>query len=177
MAILKVAQLGNSILRKLAEPLLYEEILSDSTQTLIQNMIYTMREYGGVGLAAPQVHESKQIVVLESDKSIRYPDSIGFPLRIMINPVIDVLSDKKSDSWESCLSLPDFRGIVPRFSAIKVNYFDEKGMERQVLADDFFAIVIQHEVDHLQGKVFIDRMDSLESLSYQSEYQKNLISQ
>ena len=121
MAILKVARLGNPVLRKIAAPLTSREIRSPSCQKFIDDMIETMKEYDGVGLAADQVHESKQIAVLEVAKNPRYPDKPHVPLTVLINPKISPLTDEMEEDWEGCLSIPDIRGRVPRHKSIQVS--------------------------------------------------------
>ena len=172
MAILKVAQLGNPILRKQAEPLNPQDIQTDNTQILINNMLDTMRDYGGVGLSAPQVHVSRQILLIESLQSKRYPGKPDIPLTVMINPVISVLDKSIIYSWESCLSIPDLWGEVPRYKKLEVTYLDKEANQQTLLASDFFSIVIQHEVDHLNAKVFLDQMTDLSTLCYRDEYLK-----
>ncbi len=172
MAILKVAWLGHPILREKAHPVNKGDILSVKIQSLIEDMIETMHEYEGLGLAAPQVHASKQIVVIESQSSSRYPDAPQIPKMIMINPKLKYLTDEQIESWEGCLSVPDLRGRVPRCQKIEVVFYDRDGLRHTQIAEDLLSIVIQHETDHLFGKVFLDRMEDLSSLSFLSEYKR-----
>ncbi|MBI3815702.1 MAG: peptide deformylase [Nitrospinae bacterium] len=172
MSILKVARLGNPVLRQTAATLTAEEINSLYVQKLIDDMVETMREYEGVGLAAPQVHESKQIVVIESAGSIRYSEAPNIPLTILINPVISYYSEEKADGWEGCLSVGDFRGVVPRSTSVKVDTLNRKGKKVSIDASGFFAIALQHEIDHLNGIVFLDRMKDLKNLSFLKEYER-----
>jgi peptide deformylase len=170
MAILKVARLGHPILRKIAEPVPIEEIPSREIQKLIDDMIDTMREYSGAGLAAPQVHESRQIVVIEVERNERYPHAPEIPLTVYVNPKISILTSKMEEDWEGCLSVIDFRGRVPRYERIRVETHTREGKKLDFVAEGFFARVIQHESDHLIGKVFLDRMRDLTSLSYLAEH-------
>ena len=170
MSILKVARLGHPAVRKVAAPISQEEIRSDKIQDLIDSMIETMREYDGVGLAAPQVHVSKQVAVLEVNVNFRYPDAPKVPLTILINPKITSRSKKIIEAWEGCLSIPDMRGVVPRNDSLVCEAFDREGKPIELGVDGFFARVIQHEWDHLQGNVFLDRMTNLRSLSHLSEF-------
>jgi len=174
MSILKVARLGNPVLRQPAANLTAEEISSPYIQKLIDDMVGTMREYEGVGLAAPQVHESKQLVVIESGGSMKYSGTPDIPLTILINPVITWYSDEKADGWEGCLSLGDFRGIVSRSTSVKVDALNRKGKKISIDASGFFAVVLQHEIDHLNGIVFLDRMKDLKNLSFLKEYERYL---
>lgn len=172
MSILKVARMGHPVLRKIADTVSEDEIRSENIQRLIDDMIETMYEYNGAGLAAPQVHISKQISVIEVKANPRYPAAPEIPLLILINPVITYLTDEKKLGWEGCLSLPELRGAVPRYTKIKVEAYDRFGEKLNFEAEGFKAIVIQHETDHLFGKLFIDRMDDLSLLFYQSEFDK-----
>jgi peptide deformylase len=169
MSILKVARLGHPVLRKIAAPVSVREIQTTSFQRLIDDMIETMKEYDGVGLAADQVHESKQIAVLEVAENPRYPDKPKVPLTVLINPKISALTDEMEEDWEGCLSIPELRGKVPRYKAIRVQALDRSGKSLEFVATDFHARVIQHEWDHLNGKVYLDRMGDLSTLTFLTE--------
>jgi peptide deformylase len=170
MSILKVARLGHPVLRKIAAPVSPREIQSPSFQKFIDDMIETMKEYDGVGLAADQVHESKQIAVLEVADNRRYPDKPNVPLTILINPTIARLTEEMEEDWEGCLSIPEMRGRVPRYKNIRVQAIDRHGKELEFIALDFHARVIQHEWDHLNGKVYLDRMSDLSTLTFLTEF-------
>lgn len=172
MPILKVARLGNPVLRQKAAALTVEDILSPYVQKLIDDMVETMREYEGVGLAAPQVHELKQLVVIESASSARYSGTPDIPLTVLINPVITWYSEEKMDGWEGCLSTGDLRGVVSRSVSVRVDAFDRKGKKVLINATGFFAVILQHEIDHLNGIIFIDRIKDLKTLSFLKEYGK-----
>jgi len=170
MAILKVARLGHPILRKLAEPVPPEGIGAPVIQQLIDDLIETMVEYDGAGLAAPQVHVSQQIVVFEVEGNPRYPDAESIPLTVLINPKITPTTQHMEEDWEGCLSLPDLRGQVPRYTQVRIEAYDRKGKKLNYVAKDFHARVVQHECDHLIGTVFVDRMKSMASLSFLREF-------
>lgn len=170
MAILKVARLGHPVLREVAAPVSPEAILSPQVQHFIDDLIETMVEYDGAGLAAPQVHVSQQIVVFEVEGNPRYPDAPKIPLTVLINPKITPTTKNTEEDWEGCLSLPDLRGRVPRYTEVRVEAYDRTGKKLNYVARDFEARVIQHECDHLLGKVFLDRMRSMESLSFLREF-------
>jgi peptide deformylase len=172
MAILKIAQMGNPVLRRPADPVPVKSITSPVLQNFIDDIIATMREYSGVGLAAPQVHESLQLVVIESIENPRYPQAPAIPLTVLINPVVELLSDETDEDWEGCLSVPDIRGKVFRHREIRVRAHDREGKQLDFSAKDFFARVIQHESDHLQGILFLDRMQKLDTLTYLAEYHR-----
>jgi peptide deformylase len=173
MAILKVAHLGHPVLRKVAEPVPPEAIGASEIQRFIDDLIETMIEYDGAGLAAPQVHVSQQIVTFQVDDNPRYPDAEAIPLTVLINPKITPLSEHKEEDWEGCLSLPDLRGRVPRYTLVRVEAYDRSGKKLNYIAKDFHARVAQHECDHLIGKVFVDRMSSMESLSFLREFSRH----
>lgn len=170
MAIRKVAHLGHPVLRRPSSPVLPEAIASPAIQGLIDDLIDTMREYDGVGLAAPQIHESLRIVVYEIDENPRYPDAPATSLRVLINPVLTPLADDREEDWEGCLSLPDLRGRVSRFTKLQVEATDRDGRAQRFVAKEFHARVVQHECDHLEGKVFLDRMTDMSSLAFLPEF-------
>ncbi len=170
MSILKVAHLGHPAIRKVASPLSEKEINSEKIQILIDHMIETMHEYDGVGLAAPQIHISKQIAVIEVKDNPRYPGVPKVPLTVLINPHIKNRSKKFADEWEGCLSIPDLRGVVPRSESLTCEALDRYGKSIKIEASGFFARVIQHECDHLEGRVYLDRMHDLTSLTHLLEF-------
>ena len=170
MSTLKVARLGNPVLRRVAENLSPDQFSSPLLQKLIDDMTETMREYDGVGLAAVQVHEPKQVALLEVADNPRYPQKPRVPLSVLINPKITPLSEEMEEDWEGCLSIPELRGKVPRYKTIHVQARDREGKEVDFVASDFHARVIQHEWDHLHGKVFLDRMRDLSTLTYLQEF-------
>jgi peptide deformylase len=173
MAILKVARLGHPVLRQKAQPVPVDDIRSAGIQRLIDDMVETMREYDGAGLAANQVHTLLQIAVIEVDANPRYPEAAAIPLTVVINPVVTPLSDEREDGWEGCLSVPDMRGMVSRHTAVRLECHDREGNRVDVVAKDFFARVIQHETDHLNGIVYVDRMSDLRTLSHIAEWNKH----
>ncbi|HEY7251805.1 MAG TPA: peptide deformylase [Methylomirabilota bacterium] len=172
MAILKVARLGHPVLRQRALPVPIDEIRAAETQRLIDDMVETMREYNGAGLAGNQVHVLKQICVIEVHGNPRYPDAPAIPLTVLINPVVTPLTEEKEDGWEGCLSVPDMRGVVPRFGSVRLEARDRDGGKIDVVAKEFFARVIQHETDHLDGIVYLDRMRDFTTLSHLAEWNK-----
>lgn len=170
MAILKVARLGHPALRQAAAPVPEGEIRSPEVQRLVDDMIETMREYDGAGLAANQIHVLRQVAVIEVLKNPRYPEAPEVPLTVLINPAVTPLTDRTEDGWEGCLSVPDMRGIVPRLTAVRLQALDREGQRIDLKATDFFARVIQHETDHLQGVVYLDRMRDLNTLTHLAEW-------
>lgn len=170
MSILKVARLGNPVLRKVAEDVPLDQISSAEIQKFIDDMIETMKEYDGVGLAAVQVHEPKQVAVLEVADNPRYPQKPRVPLAVLINLKITPLSEEMEEDWEGCLSIIELRGKVPRYKSIRVQARDRNSKELNFVASGFHARVIQHEWDHLNGKVFVDRMRDLSTLTHLQEF-------
>ena|SRR5690242_5008211 len=175
--ILKVARLGHPVLRTAAKPVPVEQIKSHDFQKLLDDMVETMHEYSGVGLAGPQVHLSQQIAVLEVQGHPRYPDMPDVPLTYIINPVVEVLERETIDEWEGCLSIPEMRGNVPRFKKVRVQALGRNAEPLDFVAEDFHARVIQHETDHLKGDVYIDRMPDLRTLAHLLEWQRYVVPQ
>jgi len=170
MSILKIARMGHPVLRGKARALDKGEIRSAAVQKLIDDMMDTMAEYHGVGLAAPQVHEGLRIFVAALDAK-EDGEGDAEPLAI-INPEITVVGAEVVEDWEGCLSVPDIRGRVPRAREITVRAFDRRGDRIELHAHDFPARVIQHETDHLDGVLFFDRMTSFETLTFLDEYSR-----
>lgn len=166
MSILKVSRMGHPVLRQRARPVEKSEIRDPRFQKFLDDMIATMHEYNGVGLAGPQVHEGLRVFVAMLDGGDDAEASV------VINPVIAPADDRLVEGWEGCLSIPDVRGRVPRAHKIVVKALDRHGRVLEIEADDFPARVIQHETDHLDGVLFLDRMTSLGSLTYLDEYSR-----
>ena len=180
MSILKIARMGHPVLRAGAKPLDPDEIKSARVQQLIDDMFETMQEYQGVGLAAPQVHESVRLFVAGiapniddgDDEEDDEEEEERVPLMALINPEISIVGDDTADDWEGCLSIPDIRGRVTRAREIKVKAYDRRGRRVEINARGFTARVIQHETDHLDGVLFLDRMASFETLTFLDEFGK-----
>jgi peptide deformylase len=170
MSILKVARMGHPVLRAKARALDKRDIREAKVQKLIDDMIETMTEYHGVGLAAPQVHEGLRLFVAALDGR-GDEEAEAEPIAI-INPEITVVGPEVVEDWEGCLSIPDVRGRVPRAREIKLRAYDRKGERFELRAHDFPARVIQHETDHLDGVLFFDRMKSFETLTFLEEYSR-----
>jgi peptide deformylase len=171
----EIIKMGNPILREKAEPFTVEEILSPETSQLIDKMWRVMDEAGGIGLAAPQIGISKQLTVIRLDESSeRYPDIENSPEFIIFNPKISVLDNENQGFWEGCLSIPALRGYVERPKNILVRYLDERAKEMEIELDGFLATVFQHEIDHLFGKLYVDRISNNELIVYEEEME-NLI--
>jgi peptide deformylase len=168
MSILKVARMGHPVLRARARTLDKHELRTAEIQKFIDDMIDTMTEYSGVGLAAPQVHESLRLFVASLDAD---GDGDSDPV-VIVNPEITIVGSEVVEGWEGCLSIPEIRGLVPRAKAIRLTGLDREGRRLEIEANDFPARVIQHESDHLDGVLFFDRMKSFQSLTYLEEYSR-----
>ena len=149
-----------------------EQIRSAEVQQFIDDMVETMREYDGAGLAANQVHVPRQIAVIEVQKNPRYPEAAEIPLTVLVNPVVTPLTEETEEGWEGCLSVPDMRGVVPRFTSVRLECLDREGQPVSLVAKEFFARVIQHETDHLNGIVYVDRIRDMRTLSHIAEWQR-----
>ncbi len=152
-----IALLGEPVLRAIAEPI--REITSEIL-AIADEMLANLEESGGVGLAAPQVFISKRLVIVASKPTQRYPYAPLMPATVMINPSFVALSDEKQKDWEGCLSIPSIRALVPRYQSIRVSYTDLTGQRLEVDFEGFVARVFQHEYDHLNGLVYLDRVEN-----------------
>jgi len=173
MSILKVARIAHPVLRSPAKPVPKAAFRDRLFQKLIDDMRETMYEYEGVGLAAPQVHEGLRLAVIEvpgSDERAR----AEVPFLVLVNPVVTPLGDEHETGWEGCLSIPDLRGLVPRLKRLKLDALDRDGKPYSLEAQDFFARVVQHECDHLDGNVYIDRMADMRSLTFIKEFEDHV---
>lgn len=160
MTIRKIATIGEPILRVASRALSVDELVSERWQVFIDDLIETMRDADGAGLAAPQVFEGVRIAAIEvRGNNPRYPYKPAIPLTIVVNPKITALSDEQFDNYEGCLSVPDLRGLVKRFARIRVQYLDRTGGAHDVEMRGVTAGTFQHECDHLEGKIFVDRAD------------------
>ena len=167
---LQVAQLGHPILRQRAK--LVVDISAWEIQKLVDNMMATVMDVDGVGIAAPQVYQSVRIFITASHPNHRYPDAPEIPPMAIINPKILFHSQKTEKDWEGCLSIPGVRALVPRWTKVKVSYYTREGKKIVIAYDDFLARIFQHELDHLNGKVFFDRLENLKDIYMEKEFQK-----
>lgn len=172
MALLKIATLGHPILRERARPVPVEELQSASLQTFIDDLIATMRDANGAGLAAPQVHESIQICAIEVKDNPRYPYKPNIPLMVLVNPELEPIGDETFLNYEGCLSVPNLRGEVRRSARLRVRGLDRHGAPVDFTAAGLAAGTYQHEVDHLLGKVFLDRVEDTTSLSTWADFDR-----
>jgi peptide deformylase len=168
MSILKVARMGHPVLRQRARPLDKADIRNPLLQKLVDDMIDTMHEYHGIGLAAPQVHEALRLFVAILDEEADGKSDA----HVLVNPQITPVGSQIEDGWEGCLSIPDIRGMVPRYTDVILHALDRNGKPLELRLRGFPARVAQHETDHLDGVLFFDRMKRMETLTYLEEYSR-----
>jgi peptide deformylase len=174
--LLKVAELGHEILRAKAKPVDMREITSPDFQDFLDDMMATLKDSSGVGIAAPQVYESKRVMIVHSFPSPRYPTAPEFGPQALINPKMLKKSSKIVKGWEGCLSFPGIRGFVPRFESVEIEYTDREGKKQKKVFKDFIARIFQHEHDHLDGIVFLDRIKGKDIIT-EKEFLKLIASQ
>ena len=167
MAILKIARLGHPVLVRKADPVTLGELATPEVQRLIDDMIETMWDAPGVGLAAPQVHQSLRLFVMDPGKGGERDEPSG--LRVLVNPVLTFPSDERIRLWEGCLSIPGIRGQTERFAEVEAKFLDREGLSQQASFRGLPAVVVQHETDHLDGVFFLHRMPDLARLAFEDE--------
>ncbi len=173
MAVRKIIRMGHPTLRKVSRELKVEEIGSDEVHRLVADMIDTLHDYGGIGLAAPQVNEPIRLAIIEiPGGQTRYGDIDSLPLTVFVNPHIEVLNTTTAGFWEGCLSVPGLRGFVERPQHVKVTSKNLRGEEQNHEFEGFLATVFQHEFDHLDGKLYIDNITALTKLAFETEYER-----
>ena len=171
--ILQISQLGNPVLRRRSQ--FVENIQDDRIQELIDNLIFTVQQAHGVGIAAPQVARGDRLFVVASRPNLRYPQAPKMEPTAMINPRIVASSTETIKDWEGCLSIPGIRGLVPRSRAIEIEYTSRDGQLHKQELTDFVARIFQHEHDHLDGIVFLDRVENTRELMTEDEYQQQFV--
>lgn len=170
MAIRDILKMGNPDLFKVSEPVDFEK---DDLKTLIEDMKETMKANDGAGLAAPQIGVFKRLVIFGFDTNGRYPEADSVPFTVLINPVITPLSDEKENGWEGCLSVPGLRGVVPRYTHIKYEGYDDEGNKIKREVEDFHARVVQHEYDHLDGILYPMKIEDYRYFGFHEEIFKD----
>ena len=172
MSVREILKMGDPRLLGVAEPV--REFGTPALKVLIADMFETMEAAHGAGLAAPQIGESLQLVIFGFAHSERYPEAPPVPRTVLLNPTIEPLDGIEEEGWEGCLSVPGLRGVVPRFARIRYRGFDPEGRPIEREAEGFHARVVQHEVDHLIGRLYPTRMRDLSKLGYTSVLFPNL---
>ena len=168
---LEIIELGHPILRRTAQPIL--NIQDQEIQTLIDDLLLTVKQTNGVGIAAPQVAQSCQLMIVASRPNPRYPTAPEMEPTAILNPRILSHSTETAIGWEGCLSIPGMRGKVPRYQEIEIEYLDRNGTLQKMEMTDFVARIFQHEFDHFNGVVFLDRVET-KALVTEKEYQRQL---
>jgi len=166
----EIAQLGAKVLRQKAEAV--ADVHDVKIRQIIEAMQSTLATTSGVGIAAPQISESKQIIIIASRPTPRYPSAPRMEPTVMINPCFEVLSEAQEKGWEGCLSVPGIRALVPRYQEIMIHYTDQQGGLVESRLSGFVARIFQHEVDHLEGKTYLDRVENNADIFSESEYVK-----
>ena len=166
MAVREILKMGDPRLLRIAAPV--TEFDTPDLLALVEDMFDTMRAANGAGLAAPQIGEDLQLVIFGFERNERYPDAPPVPQTVLINPVIEPIGDEQVDGWEGCLSVPGLRGVVPRFARICYRGVDPQGRAIEREAEGFHARVVQHECDHLIGRLYPTRMNDLSRFGYTS---------
>lgn len=173
MAVRNILRMGHPLLRQRSRELSKEEILSDWFKSLIFDMTETMHATNGVGIAAPQIGEMVRVSVVEfANENARYPEMGEQTLTVFVNPVLKMTNLSEQSFWEGCLSVPDLRGLVSRPSGVFAEFLDEKATKKTLQADGFLATVLQHEFDHLDGILYVDRLRDTTRLSFVDEYKQ-----
>jgi peptide deformylase len=173
MTVRKVVSVGDPILRRPAPEMSIDELRLPETQGLIDDLIDTRRAANGAGLAATQIGAPKRVAVVEVDEHTRYPYKPLVPLTVIVNPVVDALSDERLLINEGCLSVPDLRADVPRFLEVRVRYTDREGAPHELIARGLTAGTFQHETDHLDGILFLDRVIDSTSFSTWEQFERH----
>lgn len=173
MTLLRIAQIGHPVLRQRAEKVSAAELASPAVQTFIDDLVETMREANGAGLAANQVHRPVRICAIEVHDNPRYPYKPNVPLTIVVNPVVEPLSDVTFENFEGCLSVPNLRGLVTRYTEIRVTAQLRDGTRFDREIRGLTAGTFQHELDHLDGILFVDRVHDTKSLCTWDEYRRH----
>jgi peptide deformylase len=172
MTIRKIAQIGHPVLRERARPVPPEELATDESQRLIDDLIETMRDASGAGLAATQIHEPVRICAIEVGDNPRYPYKPRIPLTVLVNPELEPLDDERFENYEGCLSVPNLRGIVKRHVNLRVRALDRHGAPIEQVLHGLTAGTYQHEVDHLDGILFLDRVEDPTTLCTWTEFER-----
>ena len=167
MAVRNVLRMGHPLLQRRAEPV--TEFDTPSLEAVIEDLFDTMAAREGAGIAAPQIGVSKQIVIFGGKAHPRYPGAGAVPLTVLINPTVIALTDDRQADWEGCLSVPGLRGWVPRWTHVRYQGMDPQGRPIEREAEGFHARVVQHEVDHLQGILFPQRIEDLSRFGFEDE--------
>jgi peptide deformylase len=172
MAIRKIATVGHPVLRLIARRVTNEELATPAMQAFVDDLVETMRDASGAGLAANQIHEPVRVCAIEVQRNPRYPYKPNYPLTILVNPELEPTTSETFLNYEGCLSVPNLRGEVKRFCGVRVRAWDRRGQELDFEVKGLTAGTFQHEVDHLDGKVFLDRVEDTRSLATWTDFER-----
>lgn len=167
-----ICRMGNPILRKKTKEIAKDFLLSDGFSQLLVDLRDSMKHYGGIGIAAPQIGVDMQVAIIELMGFNRYGEEVNLPLTTFVNPKIEYLTTEEQGFWEGCLSVPGLRGFVERPKKVRVSYLNEKAEAQELVAEGFLATVLQHELDHLHGILYVDRVKDPKLLTYQEEFEE-----
>jgi peptide deformylase len=172
MALRKIATIGHPVLREVAREVTRDELQGEAMQRLVDDLVDTMRDARGAGIAANQVHETARICVIEVEDNPRYPYKPNWPLTILVNPVVEPTTDETFLNFEGCLSVPNLRGQVPRFAGVRVRAWNRHGEDVAFEVKGLTAGTFQHELDHLDGKLFVDRVTDTRTLCTWADFER-----
>jgi peptide deformylase len=172
MALRKIATIGHPVLRQSARELTRDELASAPVQRLVDDMVDTMRDANGAGIAANQVHEAVRVCVVEIKDNPRYPYLPGWPLTVLVNPVVTPTTGETFMNYEGCLSVPNLRGEVPRFTGVRVRAWDRHGKDLELEVKGLTAGTFQHELDHLDGRLFVDGVVDTRTLCTWTDFER-----
>jgi peptide deformylase len=167
MPVREVLRMGHPVLRQRAKPV--EKLATPELRALVEDMKETMAALNGAGLAAPQIGESARVVIFGVQQNPRYPDAEEVPFTVLVNPKLVMLTREVEEDWEGCLSVPGMRGVVPRYTKLRYSGFDAEGNPIERVAEGFHARVVQHEVDHLDGILYPQRITDLSKFGFTRE--------
>lgn len=167
----EIVRMGNPLLRRIAKDVTLDFVKSEEFSQLITDMKDSMKHYGGIGIAAPQIGVELKVAIIELGETNRYGEKIDFPFQVFVNPEIEFLTTELKGHWEGCLSVPGLRGYVERPNKVKVRYLDETFSQKEIVAEGFLATVLQHELDHLFGILYVDRVKDITQLTFQKEFE------
>lgn len=172
-SVLKIATLGHPVLRQVARPVSREELRGPDLQRFVDDLVATMRDANGAGLAANQVHEPIRVCAIEIKNNPRYPYKPNWPLTVLVNPVVTPTTDETFLVYEGCLSVPNLRGEVRRHAGVRVTGWDRDGNDVDFEVKGLTAGTFQHELDHLDGKVFVDRVEDTRTLTTWGDFERH----
>jgi len=175
LAVRKIIRMGHPNLRRIASPVPKDFLGTEEFSRLLEDMVDTLHDYGGIGLAAPQIDVPMRLAIIELPGGpSRYGELRAIPLTVFVNPVLRVLDDSSAGYWEGCLSVPGLRGFVARPQHVEVRYEDQEAKSSVITLQGFSATVVQHEFDHLDGRLYVDRITDHAKLVFEDEFVRHI---